>query len=293
MVVLVTGANGQLGQAIQSISGKYPEIDFVFCSSSDLDITNLENCQVVFDEFKPQFCINAAAYTAVDKAESEPDQAFLINEVGVKNLAIACKHRDIPLIHISTDYVFAGNAKRPYQTTDDCDPQTVYGASKLAGELAIAAILPSHLIIRTAWLYSEYGSNFLKTMLRLANLRDSVSVVDDQIGCPTYAPDLAKVILAVADKLLEPHWQTYGIYHFVGNEMMSWFEFAKRIMTIRENISAKTVKVSAISSAQYPTAAKRPGYSVLAGQKLFIDFSIDANSTDTSAAIAHIIGKLG
>ncbi len=292
MKLLITGANGQLGQALIAACVAR-NISFTATTRADFDICQPENIDEQLALHQPSIVVNAAAYTAVDKAESEPDQAFLINEFGVKNLAIACKHRDIPLIHISTDYVFAGNANRPYQTTDDCDPQTVYGASKLAGERAIAAILPSHLIIRTAWLYSEYGNNFVKTMLRLANLRDSVSVVDDQIGCPTYASDLAKVILAVADKLLEPYWQTYGIYHFVGNEMMSWFEFAKKIMTIRENISAKTVKVSAISSAQYPTAAKRPGYSVLAGQKLFIDFGIEANSTDTSTAIAHIIGRMG
>ena len=290
MKLLITGANGQLGQALIAACDAH-KISYIATTSADFDICLLDNISDQLALYPPDIVVNAAAYTAVDKAETEVSKAFLINEMGARNLATACKKLDIPLIHISTDYVFAGDATTPYLPSAGCDPKTVYGASKLAGERAIAEVLPAHLIIRTAWLYSEYANNFAKTMLRLANERDSISVVADQIGCPTYAPDLAEVILAVAAKMLEPQWQHYGVYHYTGAEIMSWYEFAKRIMAVRAQHLAKTTQVIAINSDQYPTAAIRPGYSVLECQKLFKDFDLHANYTDANSAIAQIISS--
>ena len=167
MVVLVTGANGQLGQAIQSISGNYPQIDFVFCASSDLDITQKERCIEAFTKFNPDFCINAAAYTAVDKAESEPEKANLINVIGAKNLAEVCKETNATLLHVSTDFVFDGRKTTPYTETDLPNPTGVYGQTKLDGEKAIQETFDKYFIIRTSWVYSQFANNFMKTMLRL------------------------------------------------------------------------------------------------------------------------------
>ena len=185
MVVLVTGSSGQLGQSLQFIAPKYVDIDFVFCSSSDLDITNSDNCETVFSKYKPQYCINTAAYTAVDKAESEPEKAHLINVVGAKNLAEVCKKHNTVLLHVSTDFVFDGEKNSPYTEEDLPNPTGVYGQTKLDGEKAIQEIWIKHFIIRTSWVYSQFGNNFMKTMLRLASERDSISVVNDQIGTPT------------------------------------------------------------------------------------------------------------
>ena len=182
MVVLVTGASGQLGQAIQFIATNHLNINFVFCNSSDLDITNKENCTTIFHTIKPEYCINAAAYTAVDKAESESDKAELINVFGAKNIAEACKEFDTKLIHISTDFVFDGTKNSPYNEMDLPNPKGVYGQTKLAGEKAIQEAFPNYFIIRTSWVYSQFGNNFMKTMLRLASERDTISVVDDQIA---------------------------------------------------------------------------------------------------------------
>ena len=293
MVVLVTGANGQLGQAIQSISGKYPEIDFVFCSSSELDITNLENCQVVFDEFQPQFCINAAAYTAVDKAESEPAKAFDINANGAENLAITCKKFNTILIHISTDFVFDAyfsegiayydrELRLPLKSnlglteTDVPFPSGVYGLTKLQGEQAIQANWEKHFIIRTSWVYSQFGNNFMKTMLRLASERDSLSVVADQIGTPTNAVDLAEVLLKI---IQSPKYQSsFGIYNFSNEGQCSWYDFANEIFC-QKGVS---IDLKPIPTSAYPTPAKRPAYSVLDKTKIKSTFDIKINDWQTS-----------
>ena len=299
MVVLVTGANGQLGQSIQSISGKYPEIDFVFCSSSDLDITNLENCQVVFDEFKPQFCINAAAYTAVDKAESEPAKAFDINANGAENLAITCKKFNTILIHISTDFVFDAyfsegiayydrELRLPLKSnlglteTDVPFPSGVYGLTKLQGEQAIQANWDKHFIIRTSWVYSKFGNNFMKTMLRLASERDRLSVVADQIGTPTNAVDLAEVLIKI---IVSCHAElvsasNYGIYNFSNEGQCSWYDFANEIF------HQKGIKIDLkpIPTSAYPTPAKRPAYSVLDKTKIKRTFGVEIKEWQTSLA---------
>jgi dTDP-4-dehydrorhamnose reductase len=204
MVVLVTGANGQLGQALQSIAGNYRSIDFVFCSSSDLDITNKENCETVFNKINPDYCINTAAYTAVDKAESEPDKAQLINVFGAKNIAETCKEFDVKLIHISTDFVFDGTKSSPYNEMDLPNPKGVYGQTKLDGEKAIQEVFPHYFIVRTSWVYSQFANNFMKTMLRLASEREAISVVNDQIGTPTNAnEDLFNELISSAEKLIQ------------------------------------------------------------------------------------------
>lgn len=294
MVVLVTGSNGQLGQALQSVAGNYPSIDFVFCSSSELDITNLEQCKAVFNQYKPNFCINAAAYTAVDKAESEPDKAFAINTNGAENLAVVCKEFDTILLHISTDFVFDAyfsNGKAFYdrelrlplkselglQETDVPFPAGVYGLTKLQGEQAIQNIWEKHFIIRTSWVYSEFANNFLKTMLRLASERDTLSVVNDQIGTPTYAVDLANALVAI---ILSPFTQNpnFGIYNFSNEGQCSWYEFAAAIFDQKGiNIDLKPIPTSA-----YPTPAKRPAYSVLDKTKIKSVFSISIEDWKTS-----------
>jgi dTDP-4-dehydrorhamnose reductase len=269
MVVLVTGANGQLGQAIQFVAGNYPNIDFVFCSSSDLDITDKENCESVFKKEKPDFCINAAAYTAVDKAESDSEKAALINAIGAKNLAESCKNFNAKLIHISTDFVFDGSKKAPYNETDLPNPKGVYGQTKLEGEKAIQEVFDAYYIIRTSWVYSQFGNNFMKTMLRLASERTSLSIVNDQIGTPTNAVDLANAILKIVEsKTGNKH---YGIYNFSNEGQCSWFDFAMKIFEINQVI----IDVTPIPTTQFPTPAARPKYSVLDKTKIKTTFGIE------------------
>lgn len=274
MVVLVTGANGQLGQAIQFLSDKYADIDFKFCSSSDLDITSLENCQLVFTKYKPDFCINAAAYTAVDKAESEPDKAHLINVVGAKNLAAVCKEFSTVLLHVSTDFIFDGIKKTPYLETDLPNPTGVYGQTKLDGEKAIQETFDHYFIIRTSWVYSQFGANFMKTMLRLASERDSLSVVNDQIGTPTNAVDLANALL----EIIKSNNNSFGIYNFSNEGQCSWYDFAKKIFEIN-NIS---INLQAIPSTSFPTPAKRPAYSVLDKSKIKNVFGVEVKGWEES-----------
>ena len=273
MVVLVTGANGQLGQAIQFIATNYTFIRFVFCTSSDLDIANKDNCESVFSREKPDFCINAAAYTAVDKAESETEKAELINVIGAKNLAESCKNYKTKLIHISTDFVFDGSKKEPYNETDLPNPKGVYGQTKLEGEIAIQEVFEAYFIIRTSWVYSQFGNNFMKTMLRLASERTSLSVVNDQIGTPTNAVDLANAILKIA---ISSHAElvsasSYGIYNFSNEGQCSWFDFAKKIFEINH----VNIDLISIPTTQFPTPAVRPKYSVLDKIKIKTTFGIE------------------
>jgi len=282
MVVLVTGAGGQLGQSIQFIAGNYSNIQFIFCSSSDLDITNKENCKQIFAQSKPHFCINAAAYTAVDKAESEPEKAYLINVIGVKNLAEACRDFGTTLLHISTDFVFDGNKSIPYTEEDYPNPQSVYGQTKLDGEKAIQEILEHYFIIRTSWVYSQFGNNFMKTMLRLGSERDSLSVVNDQIGTPTNAVDLAealvKIILFSSLSFGEGRGEAFGIYNFSNDGQCSWYDFAQKIFEINHI----NIDLNPIPTTSYPTPAERPKYSVLDKSKIKSTFGIEIKTWEES-----------
>jgi dTDP-4-dehydrorhamnose reductase len=276
MVVLVTGVNGQLGQAIQSVAGNFPSLDLIFCSSSELNITDTTNCESVFEKFKPNFCINTAAYTAVDKAETEPEKAYAINVVGAQNLAQVCKTFDTVLLHVSTDFVFDGLANQPYLEDDVPNPTGVYGATKLQGEQAIASTWNKHFIIRTSWVYSQFANNFMKTMLRLASERDSLSVVSDQIGTPTNAVDLAECLLTIiSTQHPTPNTQhPFGIYNYSNEGQCSWYEFATEIFKQYQ----LSVNVNPIPSSAYPTPAKRPAYSVLDKSKIKTVFGINISN---------------
>ena len=279
MVVLVTGSSGQLGQSLQFIAPSYPQIDFVFCDSKTLDITNFENCNQVFDKYKPNFCINAAAYTAVDKAESEPEKAFAINVTGAKNLAEVSKKFDTVLLHISTDFVFDGNKKTPYLEQDLPNPTGVYGQTKLDGEKAIQQVLEKHFIIRTSWVYSQFGNNFMKTMLRLASERDTISVVNDQIGTPTNAVDLAEILVKIIlTDNRQPTTDNFGIYNFSNEGQCSWYDFAKKIFEIN-NIS---INLLPIPTTSFPTPAKRPSFSVLDKSKIKNVFAVEVREWEES-----------
>ena len=287
MVALVTGANGQLGQSLQFIAPNYPEIKFVFCSSADLDISNLESCQSVFSKIKPNYCINAAAYTAVDKAESEPKKAHLINVIGAKNIAEVSKKNNTILLHISTDFVFDGNKKSvtlsavevPYTEEDIPNPTSVYGQTKLDGEKAIQTTFENHYIIRTSWVYSQFGNNFMKTMLRLASERDSISVVNDQIGTPTNAVDLAEVLIKIIlTDNRQPTTDNFGIYNFSNEGQCSWYDFAKKIF----EINAITINLQPIQTSSFPTPAKRPSFSVLDKRKIKSTFGLEIKNWEES-----------
>lgn len=273
MVVLVTGSSGQLGQSLQFIATNHKAIQFVFCASADLDITNFKQCQTVFKKYQPNYCINAAAYTAVDKAETEPEKAYAINVTGAKNIAEVCKANNTVLLHISTDFVFDGTKSTPYNESDLPNPTGVYGKTKLEGELAVKQTLDKYYIVRTSWVYSPFGHNFMKTMLRLASERDSISVVNDQIGTPTHAVDLANALVQIIlTDNRQPTTNKFGIYHFSNEGQCSWYDFAKKIFEINKI----NINLQSIPTSSFPTPAKRPSYSVLEKSKIkaFLELEI-------------------
>lgn len=254
-VVLVTGSKGQLGSEIFALHSKFPQHNFHFVSRNELDISEAAAVREIFQRIKPQYCINCAAFTAVDKAEIEKDTAYAINAVGVKNLAQSANDVGARLIHISTDYVFDGSGTEPYTTDQPINPVNAYGATKAAGEAFCMAYNPSAVIIRTSWVYSEYGNNFVKTMMRLMQTRDSINVVSDQWGSPTNAADLAQAILHIISlKDAAP-----GIYHYSNIGAITWFVFAKKIA---EYVDSACI-VKPIPTIEYPTPARRPQYSVM------------------------------
>jgi dTDP-4-dehydrorhamnose reductase len=277
--ILVTGANGQLGSEIKAISEHYEEYNFIFVTREELPIDNYELVEVFFKNNKIDFCINCAAYTAVDKAESDVEKAFAVNATGASNLALACAFHKIQFIHISTDYVFDGTATNPINETDITKPIGVYGESKLKGENLVLRIDPTAIIIRTSWVYSSFGNNFVKTMLRLMQEKESINVVADQIGMPTYARDLAVAILEIIEQVEEKQITNNTIFNFsnTGNAI-SWFDFAT---AIKEKINSPCV-VNPIPTSAYPTPAKRPAYSVLNTTKIEDTFSINIPNWESS-----------
>jgi len=273
--ILVTGANGQLGNEIRYLVNnskfKIQNSKIFFTDKAELDITNEDHVRKYVNEKDIGLIINCAAYTAVDRAEEEKEKADLVNHLAVRYLANTAKEKNIPLIHISTDYVFDGKNYRPYVEDDTVNPQGIYGLTKLKGEEVFKASGTSGIIIRTSWVYSSYGHNFVKAMLKLKN-RGELGVVFDQIGTPTYAKDLAETILEIINKnLVKIKNKRAEIYHYSNEGVISWYDFAKAIFEI-ENID---IKVKPIESKDYPTSAKRPHYSVLNKKKIKNEFNVE------------------
>jgi len=264
--ILVTGANGQLGREIQRLASRFPQYEFLFPGREDLPIHHFEMVRHYFDVYAPAFVINAAAYTAVDRAEQEKDRVFQVNGEAPGVLAAICHQHHTRLVHISTDYVFDGTADEPYREDSPVNPQNVYGASKLEGEKQVMQFDPDALIIRTSWVYSEYGKNFVKTMLKLMGEKEEIGVVNDQFGSPTYAADLAEAILSI---IVSGKWEP-GIFHFCNRGGISWYDFAVAI----RDLSGSACRINPIPTSAYPTPAKRPAYSVLDTKRIEKTFNI-------------------
>lgn len=265
--ILVTGATGQLGSELKVFAPSYSQFVWVFADRTLLDLSELNTISNVLDEMQPQIIINCAAYTAVDKAESETDLADILNHQAVAVLAQWCHSNGCKLVHISTDYVFDGNSSIALTEEASTGPINIYGQTKLAGEQACLRENPNAIIIRTSWVYSKFGANFVKTMCRLMQERDSLNVVNDQIGSPTYAADLAQAILFI---VTHSHWQA-GIYHYSNEGKISWYEFA---MAIQE-IGGFDCLITGIPTTDYPTPAKRPHYSLLDKSKIKNTFAVE------------------
>jgi dTDP-4-dehydrorhamnose reductase len=274
--IMVTGSNGQLGTELKELASSFTLYNFIFLSKEELPLQHFESVKKIFRDNHPQYCINCAAYTAVDKAETEKELAFRINGEAVGVLAAVCKEYDCRLVHVSTDYVFDGTASVPYKEDASTNPQSIYGASKLEGERKAHEYNPGSIIIRTSWVYSEFGKNFVKTMLKLMNEKEEINVVSDQYGSPTYAADLAEMILQI---IKFQNWQP-GVYHYSNDGVISWYDFALMI----KELSGSKCKVNPISTAQYPTPAKRPAYSVLDKTKIQQTFEISLRNWKNSLA---------
>jgi dTDP-4-dehydrorhamnose reductase len=280
--ILVTGANGQLGSEIKGLAPNYPNFDFIFTDIDDFPLDQSQDIIINFNRIQPHIVINCAAYTAVDKAEQDQVVADAINHLAIATLASLCKESGANLVHVSTDYVFDGSSPVAYKEDDQPNPKSVYGATKLAGEIACLKNCPESIIIRTAWVYSEFGNNFVKTMLRLMSERDTLSVVNDQVGSPTYAADLAQVILTILDS---NQWES-GIYHYSNAGEISWFDFANDIKAIAH----KTCDIKGIPASDYPTPAERPAYSLLDKSKIKAVYGIEA--IDYKESLRIMMGKL-
>jgi dTDP-4-dehydrorhamnose reductase len=268
--IIVSGKNGQLGNELQDASVLFPQFQYYFFGKDELDIGSKKMLEKIFEEYKPAYFINSAAYTAVDKAETEREPAYLINVEAVGNIAKICSMYDTRLIHLSTDYVFDGNNKQPYKENDLISPVNYYGYSKWMGEKLALENNPQTIVIRTSWVYSAYGHNFVKTMLRLMKERSTLNVVNDQLGSPTHAKDLSETILQIMSKANAGKIFHSGIYHFSNDGVISWYEFATAIRDIKK----LNCSVLPITTAQYPTPAKRPFYSALNKEKIRFIFDI-------------------
>ncbi|WP_075558955.1 dTDP-4-dehydrorhamnose reductase [Parabacteroides timonensis] len=278
--ILVTGANGQLGNSIRVLTGQYPQYNFLFTDVDTLDITDPAAVKAAVKDNQVNYIINCAAYTAVDKAEDNEELCRRLNSFAVCVLGEAAREAGAKMIHISTDYVFSGTGYRPYKETDGTRPVSVYGRTKLAGEEGLMEVCPDAVIIRTAWLYSEFGSNFVKTVLRLGKERDELGFVFDQIGTPTYAGDLAAIILSVvtAD---EKGAFVPGIYHYSNEGVCSWYDFTVKIL----QIAGIDCRIRPIETKDYPTKAVRPPYSVLNKSKIKETYKIVIPHWETSLRI--------
>ena len=285
MKILVTGSNGQLGNELRELSDDFPQFDFLYTDLEELDITNASKVNEFFADNKPEVVINCAAYTAVDKAETEETLAYHINATAVGILAQAAANNNALMIHISTDYVFDGKAFFPYQETDKTNPVSVYAQTKLAGEQAVVRYASKAVIIRTSWLYSAFGNNFVKTILKYGKERGFLNIVFDQIGTPTYARDLANTILTIIPQAVNN--SGVEIYHYSNEGVASWYDFAKAIV----EISGIECKINPIGTKDYPLPATRPYYSVLNKSKLKAKFTIEIPYWRDS--VKHCLLRLG
>jgi dTDP-4-dehydrorhamnose reductase len=274
--LFVIGRQGQVARSLRELASSTPNVVIECRGRPDIDVLRRDSIEGALSAFSPDLVINPAAYTAVDRAESEPEIAFATNRDGAGNVAVAAARMGVPIIHLSTDYVFDGKKSEPYVETDPVAPLGVYGQSKLAGERVVAAANPRHIILRTSWVFAPFGHNFVRTMLRLSKQRNKLTVVDDQIGCPTYAPDLARAILEIARKALSNGWddRLAGVTHICGPDDVSWCGFARRIMHLSQLKCGHSAEVEAIRSSDYPTAAARPVNSRLCCDRLATIFAV-------------------
>ncbi|NCU02141.1 dTDP-4-dehydrorhamnose reductase [Candidatus Macondimonas diazotrophica] len=273
MNILVTGAGGQLGRELSLRLGPN---EAVCLPRAALDLTDPAAVHATFMRLRPQVVINAAAYTAVDRAETERDLAFATNAEAPATLARACAQTGAALLHVSTDYVFNGQSRRPWREADATDPINAYGASKLAGEQAIGSALPRHLVLRTAWVFGAHGANFVRTVLRLARERGALRIIDDQVGSPTWAGHLAEALITLARRIAGGESLAWGTYHYAGAPAVSWHGFAEIIVreAVTQGLLPAAVPIEAIDTAAYPTPARRPAWSVLDGARFAGTFGL-------------------
>jgi dTDP-4-dehydrorhamnose reductase len=286
MRLFVIGGEGQVARSLREVGSRGDNIVFGFGARPDLDLLRPASIAKALADFRPDLVVNPAAYTAVDKAESEPDQAFALNRDGARAVAAAAADRGVPVIHLSTDYVFDGKKKEPYSETDAVGPQGVYGRSKLAGELAVAEANPRHIVLRTSWVYAPFGGNFVRTMLRLTAERERLRVVDDQLGCPTYALDIAGTIIAIAQKWAGSDWHPKyaGVTHIAGPDVRTWCGFAREIVRGVAERGGRLIPVDPISTSDYPTPAMRPANSCLSSERLEAVFGLRLRPLKSSLA---------
>jgi dTDP-4-dehydrorhamnose reductase len=282
--ILITGANGQLGNEFRSLAAKYPLDSFIFLTRHELPIDNSDTVRQMLQQHRPNWVVNCAAYTAVDKAETEKEQAMAINAEGAGTLAAVCAELGAKFIHISTDYVFDGSSASPYREDAATAPINTYGHTKLRGEQLVLENNPDAIIIRTSWVYSYFGNNFVKTMMRLMKERESINVVSDQVGSPTYAADLANAIMRIIHS--NKNGSAKGIFHYSNEGQISWYEFATAI----KELIGSNCSVNPIPSSQYPTPAKRPQYSLLDKSRIRTVFNVEI--PDWKQSLKICIGKL-
>ncbi|MEY8216166.1 MAG: dTDP-4-dehydrorhamnose reductase [Colwellia sp.] len=287
MKILITGSQGQLGQCLIKAFSIHKNVTLITCNKQQLDITNEEAVFTKLLSCRPDIVINTAAYTGVDKAEEERELAFSINALAPKYLAKASEQINAALIHISTDYVFDGEKLSAYNEFDTTNPQSVYGASKLAGEVEVVQYSTKYIILRTAWVFSEFGNNFAKTMIKLSHL-EKLSIVDDQIGAPTNANDIAQALATICEKIISNENVNWGIYHYSGEPYCSWFDFAQQIFfkAMEEGAINQSPILNSIPTTQYPTPAKRPKNSRLDNTKIKCFFAVQ--SSDWQASLINM-----
>jgi dTDP-4-dehydrorhamnose reductase len=284
MRLYVIGSEGQVARSLREAAAGYPDVTVGFGSRPSVDLLHPATIAAAISVFRPDVVVNPAAYTAVDKAEHESERAFAINRDGAQAVAAVALEQYVPIIHLSTDYVFDGKKKAAYLETDNVKPQGIYGKSKLDGEIAVAQGNPRHVILRTSWVYAPFGNNFVRTMLRLAGERDRIRVVNDQKGCPTYAPNIADAIISISKQVMDWRQEYSGVTHLAGPDAMTWYEFACEIFRQSARRGGPCASVDPITTTDYPTRAARPANSQLSTHRLRTLFGIELPSIEASLA---------